>query len=443
MNSPLDQSVTELLRQSAVGPMLDRPVNDVLADMGFGPLPEIPAIDLSGMPPLPAIDLSLLAKPLTDLASTFGTGLLPGAAVPASDGQVAEAPFAAATQDPAQVLAQVSSVVQTAMQLGSSALQAVMALWQGMGAEGAAEKAVQAQKDGTEIAAQSAKTSSGVVTAAGSVFVGASQMAAIIAKFMTSLAAAGPFLATPGGQIFLVAMTSETLGEATVVVAETRTELGIESADMVTTGQKVSVTNAPTGVDPTQMLSQLMQTFPSLASAAMSTAQSVAQGRSALDPAKSLTDISGAINNQGSVVGGWGGAPGFGGVGSAGIGGMGTGSVQPRPLSPWVGTRSAGGFGSAGVSAPPSGTGGTLSPGAVARGGSAVPGSGMVPMGAGAAGLARGGEATDGLRGQLVTGQHGNEVIGDIEGASLPVVGAAERVSEPADLEPPDKALTL
>lgn len=81
MNAPLDQSVVDLLRQSPVGPMLDRPVNDVLRDMGIPALPEIPGLPpLPDMPPLPVLDLSALAKPLTDLAGGFGTGVLPSAA---------------------------------------------------------------------------------------------------------------------------------------------------------------------------------------------------------------------------------------------------------------------------------------------------------------------------------------------------------------------------
>lgn len=60
---------------------------------------------------------------------------------------------------------------------------------------------------------------------------------------------------------------------------------------------------------------------------------------------------------------------------------------------------------------------------------------------AGGAGLARDGESStdDAVRGQMVTGQHGDEVVGRIEGVSLPVVGAAEAASE----APPDKELTL
>lgn len=69
----------------------------------------------------------------------------------------------------------------------------------------------------------------------------------------------------------------------------------------------------------------------------------------------------------------------------------------------------------------------------------------MGAAGAAGGGMARAGEAaaSDSVRANLVTEQHGNEVVGDIEGASLPVVGAAERVTEPLDGDSPDKALTL
>lgn len=56
------------------------------------------------------------------------------------------------------------------------------------------------------------------------------------------------------------------------------------------------------------------------------------------------------------------------------------------------------------------------------------------------AGLANksGDEESSGERTALVTGAHGDEVVGVIEGVSIPVVGAVEAVDEP-----PDKALTL
>lgn len=339
MTAPIDQTVLDLLRQSAAGQMLNRPVNDVLKDMGLGPLPEMPAeLALPELPPLPALDLSLLAKPLTDLAGTFGTGQ----------------PAAGPGIDPTQVFSQVSSVVQTAVQMGSSALQMAMTLWQGMGASEAAGKATQAQKDGAAVSTQSAQTSVGTATAAGSVFTGAASMAAITAKYMASVAASAPFLVTGAGQAFLLAMTAETLTEATIVVAKTRTELGIESGKMMGTGQKVPVTNAPKGMDPMQVVSQLMQIVPMLTSAVSSGAQSIAQVQTALNPARSLADIDKKVDlKEGLGAGAPVGGAGLGGGGGAGIG------AQPRQLTPWGGSRVAsGGVGAAGASAGAAGTAG-------------------------------------------------------------------------------------
>ena len=77
MTVPLDPSIVDLLRGSALAPLIDRPVNDILKDMGLGPLPEISGLPpLPELPPLPVVDLAALARPLTDMASGFGTGNL-------------------------------------------------------------------------------------------------------------------------------------------------------------------------------------------------------------------------------------------------------------------------------------------------------------------------------------------------------------------------------
>ncbi|MEU7764897.1 hypothetical protein AB0B25_07215 [Nocardia sp. NPDC049190] len=422
MNAPLDPAVLDLLRQSAVGPMLDRPVNDVLKDMGLPPLPDISGLPpLPEFPPLPVLDLSLLAKPLTDLSSSFGSGQLP----------------AAPQLDPAQVLAQVSSVVQTAVVLGSSALQMVMQLWQGMAASAAAEKAGQVAADGTAVAGQSTATSAGVTAAAGTVFQGAALMAAIVAKFMTSLAASAPFLGTPGGQLFLVALTTETLAEATAVVAKTRGELTVHSAAMTQTGQKVPVTNAPKNVDPMQAVSQVMQLLGPLTQLATTGGQALQAAQTSLNVPKSISD--GEKDRERWKLGENGaGMPGIG-AGPIGVGGGGAAGAPARQLASWSGVRAAGPLGVAGASMPAAEATSTTSTTAM-RGVSSGPS--MMPMagGAGAAGMARAGEqSVDGLRGELVTAQHGNEVVGSIEGASVPVVGAPE----PLDSESPDKSLTL
>ncbi|MBF6247185.1 hypothetical protein IU471_26945, partial [Nocardia elegans] len=40
MTSPVDPTVLDLLRGSVLAPLIDRPVNDILRDMGLPPLPD-------------------------------------------------------------------------------------------------------------------------------------------------------------------------------------------------------------------------------------------------------------------------------------------------------------------------------------------------------------------------------------------------------------------
>ncbi|MGQ4597258.1 hypothetical protein [Nocardia sp. R6R-6] len=448
MSELVDQSVLDLLRQSAVGPMLDRPVNSVLADMGLPQLPEIPLMPpIPGLPPLPVIDLSLLAKPLTDLAATFGTGQFPAsapAAAPAANGDPAANPAAAPAVDPTEVLSQVSSVVSTVVQLGSTALTMAMQLWQSQAAAAAEEKGKEAQKDGGKIATQAAQESVGVASAATSVAIGGATMAAIIAKYMAQVAASAPFLSTPGGQAFLVASTIETMAEATATVAKTRAEMTVHSAEMTATGQKVPVTDAPKGMDQMQMLSMLMQMIPTLTGAVKSGMESAVSLHKTLNPVASTNPALDKDKAEPAELNK--NAAKSGGIGGIGGGGGGAAAAAARQLSPWAGGRTVGNLGAAGVNgvgnpalaiqagassaARSSSTTATSSPG------------GMMPMSPmAAAGMGRGAEdAANGLRGELVSASHGNEVVGDIEGASLPVVGAA---NTDGLNEPPDQALTL
>ncbi|MFE3442577.1 hypothetical protein ACFXNW_06065, partial [Nocardia sp. NPDC059180] len=192
MNPELDPTVVDLLRGSALAPYIDRPVNDILADMGLPPLPDLSEIPpLPEFPPMPVIDIAALARPLTDLASSFGTGML--------------TPPPGGGPDPMQVFQAVNTALTTAMQLGTSALQAVMTIWQGMGATSAAGKAADAQSDGAELATQSANEKTVLAGAATSVAVGGAELTAIIAKYLTTMVASAPLLATPGGQMFMVA----------------------------------------------------------------------------------------------------------------------------------------------------------------------------------------------------------------------------------------------
>ncbi|WP_280367641.1 hypothetical protein [Nocardia abscessus] len=435
---PLDPTVLELLRGSALAPMLDMPVNDVLHSMGLPHLPEIPAfVQLPDLPPLPAIDLGALMRPLTELASAFGTGQLG-----------APAPAPAPPVDPTQLLQNVSTVMQTVMQVGSSLVQTLMTVWQGMAAMEAAKKAGEAQTDADKLAAQSTQEKSVLVNAAGSVFTGAGLMSAVVAKFSTTMAFAPLLAASPGGQGFLVASAIEAMTEALAITAKTKAEMVGHSATMTQAGQKVPITNAPTGVKSAEQLTQLMSMITPLIGTAGQVVQSLGQLAAANPSLLAPKPIAGPgvhegtgepeEGKEGSAAGGSGGA---GGIGS----GIGAIAAAAAPLNPWPGTRvaggSLGGIGAPGAVGTGAGTSSAASSTATSTGATGT-GGGYMPMGAGAmgAGLAREGESTtEALRGQMVTSQHGDEVVGRIEGVSLPVVGAADNTSEP----PPDKELTL
>ncbi|MFE7741437.1 hypothetical protein [Nocardia sp. NPDC057455] len=444
---PLDPTVLELLRGSALAPMLDLPVNDVLHSMGLPHLPEMPAfVQLPELPPLPTIDLGALMRPLTDLASAFGTGRL-GTPAPVPAGAAA-AP--APPVDPTQLLQNVSTVMQTVMQVGSSLVQTLMTVWQGMAAMEAAKKAGAAQADADQLAAQSTQEKSVLAGAAGSVFTGAGLMAAVLAKFSTTMAFAPLLAASPGGQGFLVASAIEAMTEALAITAETKAEMVGHSASMTQAGQKVPITNAPTGVKSAEQLTQLMSMITPLISTAGQVAQSLGQLAAANPSLLAPKPISAPGGHEGAgepeegkEAGQGKGAGGAGGAGGIGGGVPGAIAAAAAPLNPWPGTRVAGGsLGSIG-GVPTAGTGPTASTATSTTAAGTGTGTGYMPMGgaaAGGAGLAREGESTtDALRGQMVTGSHGDEVVGRIEGVSLPVVGAADTTSEP----PPDKELTL
>ncbi len=459
MDPGLDRSIVDLLRQSAMGSIVDRPVADVLREMGLPGLPQLPpAPPLPQLPPLPVLDLHALTKPITDLASSFGTGNL----------------GAGPGQDPTQVLSQVSAVLQTVVQLGSTAMQMAMTLWQGAGALSAASKSAQAAADGAAVTGQGAQMSVGTAAAAGSVFTGNALMTGITSKYLTTLAAAAPFIVTPPGQVFVLAMSAQTLAEALGVVTRTRVELGAHSAKMAHTGHKVKITDVPHGVSklpaskmavPHSSPAPVARATPALsgdAPSSLSLATTASNG--AGSGGSAVQYISQALQMVQSLSG-------VGGIGAQAAASLTGHTAKPIATSAPAGAAPASapaGGASGGVGgAPAAGAPEMSSPlqaartpsimteaaatasaeTAVASSGAGSPG--MMPMtpGAGAAGMARAASdsssATDAVGGRLVNAAHGNDVVGDIAGVSLPVVGAADAVTTTPDTEPPDKALTL
>ncbi|MFI9506345.1 hypothetical protein [Nocardia sp. NPDC052566] len=443
MNAQVDPSIVDLLRGSALAPLIDRPVNDILKDMGLPQLPQINGLPpLPDMPPLPVIDLAALTRPITDLASSFGTGVLNTSANanPGAGG---------APVDPTQALTGITQALQTAMTVGTSALQVLMSLWQGMGANQAAGKAGQAAANGADLATQSVGEKAVLGGAATSVGVGAALMAAIVAKYMTQMAIAAPMAGAPGGQLFIVAATAETITEALATVAKTRIELTGHSANMTATGRKVPVTKPPKGLagggadQGMQQLMQMLTPLMTMAQTGVQSATQLAQSQAMLAKEQAARDKDRETKEkedrerernglEHDAKGGVGGK--LGGVGA--VGGI---APAQAPLSPWSGTRAAGslpGAASMGQGSP------AVEPTMMRSapvGSSASPG--MMPIGGAGGGLLGARAAGDaGAHPEfLVNAQHGDEVVGNLDGVSLPVVGAAEHVTEP----PPDKELTL
>jgi len=456
MEPGLDRSIVDLLRQSAMGSIVDRPVNDVLRDMGLPGLPQLPpAPPLPQLPPLPVLDLHALTKPITDLASSFGTGKLGSGA------------------DPTQVLSQVSAVLQTVVQLGTTAMQTAMSLWQGAGALSAAAKSTQAAADGTAVAGQGAQMSLGTTAAAGSVFTGNALMTGITSQYLTTLAAAAPFIVTPPGQVFVLAMSAQTLAEALAVVTKTRVELTAHSAKMAHTGQKVKITNVPHGVS--NVAAQRVPVPQSSLKSVAGTTSRLSATPSGMSPTTGASSSGGAagtatqyVSQALQMVQSLSAVGGAGAQAATNLTGR-TAKPIAAPVPPSGGAPAATGAGApGGIGAPAAGAPEMSSPLQAARTPSIMTeaavtastestiaatgttgGPGMMPMtpGAGAAGMARAasdsGSASEAVRGQLVTAAHGNDVVGDIAGVSLPVVGAADAVTTTPDTEPPDKALTL
>ncbi|MEU6580745.1 hypothetical protein [Nocardia sp. NPDC046763] len=388
------QSVADALRDTNFAPLLDSPVGDVLQTLGLPALPQLPSVPpLPDMPPLPTLDLTALTKPLTDLASSFGTGQL---------GQGLDA---------SKMLSGVSSALQQVMSIA----QSVMSLansnsWQGSGATGAAEKGTAAQTNALELEGQNLHQKTVMAGAATSVATGAALMSAIITKFVTGVTVAAPFIGTPPGQAFLLSLATETAAEATATVAKTRTEMTVHSANMTTAGQKVKVTDAPKGVDSMSQVTQLLSLISPLSSAASTGVQQLQQLQSIsqtseMQPTQD-TEVVGGPKDSVGALGGGGLAP-MGGPG----GGVGTPSTPLGQASPR--TMSASTTPPVPVPAPVPGTG---------VGGM---GNGMMPpMGAAGAGAAQAGDADEDVRTNMVTAEHGDEVVGELGYTGVPVVGA-------------------
>ena len=239
-------SVNDMIAATPLGPILDRPVGDVLASLKLPALPQVPEVPpLPGLPNLPMLDLTALLKPLTDLLGGFGTGNLATAAI-----------------DPSKLFTALSGVLDTAVSTSSGALKVAAQVWDGQASEAAVVKNVKVTADTTAVSRQGTTMSIDIQTAAAIVGTGLSQIQGIIAATVSKIGATLPIIVTPAGQGLALGFAAEGLSQAIAVVTATRAQLLGPTTLMTTNGVKIKVTNVPgiKGINPFSVAGSVVDT---------------------------------------------------------------------------------------------------------------------------------------------------------------------------------------
>ncbi|UYP20708.1 hypothetical protein OED52_09420 [Rhodococcus sp. Z13] len=244
-------TVLDALRASPVGPWLDVPLpvlpEPVLCD-AILPLPDPDAIAaLLQSIPFPTLpEIEALTRPIAELGSMFGTGILDGL-------------------DPSMLLQQGSRLLEAATALGRTALHALPESWEGATADESAGHTVRAQQTALELAERGDRIGDVTRAATATVERGNIELTGIARSFAATAVAAAPALATPAGQAALLASAAEHLQAALAVVARTRGELAVHTAAMTALTTPIPVPE-PVAVAGLPQVRELVGTAPDVAS---------------------------------------------------------------------------------------------------------------------------------------------------------------------------------
>ncbi|WP_069166245.1 C40 family peptidase [Nocardia altamirensis] len=159
------------------------------------------------------IDLDALAKPIFDLLSSFGSGVLP-------------------TGGPSDALRSTSSAVDQIHQLGRDSINNMNTAWDGQAADAATAKALRVQTSAATISDRGNDMATVVNQAAAEIETGQKELTGIAQSFVNTAASAGPALATPAGMTMIVGSAIDHLGQALNVVGRVRNELTTQTASM-------------------------------------------------------------------------------------------------------------------------------------------------------------------------------------------------------------------
>ncbi|MBF6068727.1 hypothetical protein [Nocardia farcinica] len=314
-------------------------------------LPSLPADPVGALmqglqvPALPGVDV--LFKPILDLLSSFGTGVL-------------------GALDPTAILSQSSQIIETAMQVAKGSMATVEQVWEGQAARQAQVAGQEASAQGQETSQRGFDISELTQRAAAVVQQGNAQLLGIASSFATQATALAPVILTPPGQATLIASATEHLGSALTVVNATRGDLAGKTAELNgVVAQLLGQSGLPA---PQEVAQAAVQNIgePLLSQAQDAATQAASASPTAGTPGSSLTPTQpSALNTQSAstpssgLLGALGRPGGSGGSGGSGGGGGRSGSPGitglPSTQSPGSGSPGAGIPGVRPVTATPTG----------------------------------------------------------------------------------------
>jgi cell wall-associated NlpC family hydrolase len=159
------------------------------------------------------IDLSALAKPILDLLSGFGSGVLPG-------------------NGPADALRRSSASLDNIQQAGRGSINELTSTWNGRAGDAAMDKAMKVQTAAATISDRGNNMADVVTSAAAAVQTGQKELDGILQSFVNSITALGPSVVTPPGLAIAVNSAIDHIGQAVTVVGRVRSELDTHTTTM-------------------------------------------------------------------------------------------------------------------------------------------------------------------------------------------------------------------
>ncbi|MFC9895911.1 hypothetical protein ACFVMC_19665 [Nocardia sp. NPDC127579] len=203
---------------------------------------------------LPGVDQ--LLSPILELLNSFGTGVL-------------------GSFDPTQIMSTASSVIQSAMEVGQSAISSVSSLWEGNASDSATTAAQQANTQGTETSQRGFDISDLTQKAAAVVQTGNIQLSEIATSFASQAVGMASVIWTPPGQAALVASATQHLGSALSVVNATRGDLSGKTTELnAMLSNLVGQSGLPSAEEVAQTVAQNAESVATKAQEAATSAQS-------------------------------------------------------------------------------------------------------------------------------------------------------------------------